>query len=135
MKYLWEMDEQAVIQIIRSFIEQKKFPKTCPKCNRVYQDLADYLVNTTHVGPPMSYDANDNDWRPADPQGTLSLATCTCGTTITVDSAGMPLRTLWRLLIWARRESKRRSQTINALLSEFRDKIDREVLAKQHAKS
>ena len=121
------MNEGTVIDIVRRFIEETKFPKTCPTCERRYESLSEYLAGTRHIGEPLSYDATDDHWQPDAPQGTFSLANCPCGNTLAIDSTGMPNRTLWRLVIWARIESAKRRITIPALLADIRNKIDRQV--------
>ena len=111
---------------------ESKFPKTC-SCGRTFPDLANYLRNTTHLGEPVSYDEPNHPLRRM-PKGTMSFANCTCGTTLTINSKGMPWLTLVRCMLWARRESRRRGITISPLLAHLRDEVDRQVLA-EHAKT
>ncbi len=107
---------------------RKQFPKRCGKCAREFIDLADYLRKTRHAGPPMSYDAEAGDWQPQHPRGTLSIAHCECGSSVSVTSAGMPLPTMWKLLKWGRAECLNRGVTLTALLEDLRRKIDVMVL-------
>ncbi len=120
------MTDADVIRITRLHIESR-FPKTCTSCGRRFATLADYLAQTRHVGPPVSYDAEIGDWAPREPLGTLSLANCTCGSTMVIDSAGMPLKTITQLMTWARQTSKRRGLTMRELLNWVRDQIDAQV--------
>ncbi len=120
------MTDSEVIRLTRLHIESK-FPKTCTSCGKSFATLTDYLVQTRHVGPPVSYDAEVDDWTPSEPLGTLSLANCTCGSTMVVDSGGMPLKTITQLMTWARQTSKRRGLTMRELLNWVRDQIDAQV--------
>ena len=121
------MSEDEVVQIVRQHIESK-FPLTCSKCGHTFSSLKDYLTQTTHVGHPVSYDAEIEDWRPRNPLGTISFANCRCGTTLSISSQGMGLLTIWRLMRWARTESHSRGVSMGELLNDLRKKIDRQVL-------
>lgn len=122
------MTETDVIQAMREHLEGL-FPKTCPNCQRQFATLREYLLNTTHQGPAIPYDAQFDDWRPMKPIGTVTLANCPCGTTLALSSHGMPLLHLWRLLNWARIETQRRGQSPGELLDYLREKICQQVLA------
>ena len=121
------MNENDVVAVVRAHIETQ-FPKVCSKCGRAFASLKDYLQCTTHVGKPISYDAELKKWRPCRPVGTLSFANCPCGTTLAISSDGMGVMVMWRLLRWARKESTRRSISVGELLDGVREKIDRQVL-------
>ena len=105
------------------------FPKVCSKCRRRFETLREYLQITRHVGSAMPYDAELGDWTPAQPVGTLTLANCPCGNTLSLSSDGMPLLQLWALLNWARSETKRRGMSPQELLNHLRAEITRQVLA------
>jgi hypothetical protein len=62
------------------------------------------------------------------PLGPIAHATCTCGNTLTIGSEGIPKAQLVELISWAKADSHRRSISMNVLLRELRDRIDREVL-------
>jgi len=121
------LNEHDVVAIVRAHIETK-FPKSCSKCGRTFASLKEYLQTTTHVGNPVSYDADLKSWRPFKPVGTLSFANCKCGTTLAISSDGMGLVVMWRLLRWARKESTARNISVGELLDGVREKIDRQVL-------
>ena len=105
------MNEHDVVAVVRAHIETK-FPKVCTKCGRTFASLKEYLQGTTHVGNPVSYDADMKNWNPFKPVGTLSFANCPCGTTLAVCSDGMGVIVMCRLLRWARRESDRRNISV-----------------------
>ena len=105
------------------------FPKTCRHCHRRFASLREFLELTTPQGPAIPYDAQVGDWRPAEPMGTVTLANCRCGTTLALSSHGMPLPILWKLLNWARVETKRHGVSPQELLGYLRDEITRQVLA------
>ena len=121
------MKEHDVVAVVRAHIE-RKFPKTCSKCGRTFASLKEYLQCTTHIGNPVSYDADLKNWRPFKPVGTLSFANCSCGTTLAISSDGLGVIVMWRLLRWARTESARRNISVGELLDGVRQKIDRQVL-------
>ena len=122
------MVESEVIVVMRQHLEGK-FPKQCGVCERTYANLKDYLLHTTHVGPPKSYDADFGVFRPLRPIGTMSLANCSCGNTLVIDSDGMSLMTLWRLMGWLQGEMIRSRQKPSVILEELRRSIDEVTLA------
>jgi hypothetical protein len=121
------MNEAEVIEIMREYLATQ-FPKVCKCCGRQYNSLAQYLRETRHLGKPLSYDADIGDWQPKKPMGTLSMATCSCGTTLAISSAGMDLNTLLRLMNWAREETQSRGIGLSDVLEDLRAKIDQAVL-------
>ena len=126
------MTEAEVIVVMRRHLEGK-FPKKCSFCDRTYVDLKDYLLHTTHVGPPKSYDIELGVHRPTQPIGTMSVANCSCGNTLVIDSSGMELTTLWRLMAWLVGEMVKRRQSSSKVLEALRASIDRATLADQPA--
>ncbi len=104
------------------------FPKVCPVCNRTYDTFRDYLLIAKPEGSAISYDAEVDDWNPANPIGTLTFANCPCGNTLALSSEGMPLLRLWSLLNWARIETKKRNQSPEELINYLRDQITQQVL-------
>jgi hypothetical protein len=121
------MQEHDVIKVMLDYIS-KQFPKKCSCCGRLYASLAEYLRSTTHVGKPVSLDADFGDWQPAQPIGVISCANCSCGSTMAITSDGMGIITLLRLMNWARRETKRRGVGMSDLLADLRTKIDKIAL-------
>lgn len=120
------MTEDDVVRIVRLYIEGL-FPRVCPNCGRRFVSLRDYLEKTTHLASPILYD-DITDSVPQNPIGPMSLANCTCGTTMTVSSSGISAAQMIELLTWARTESHRRSISVRELLGHIRDRIDRQVL-------
>ncbi len=120
------MDEDQVVKIIISHLSTR-FPKTCSLCGRQYDSLSYFLKNTTNIGNPISYDAEDENWEPNEQLGTACYSNCACGTTMTLDSLGMERRIVWRLLRWAREESKKLGLDTSHLLSHICQKILHEI--------
>jgi hypothetical protein len=120
------MDEDDVVRIVRSYIEGL-FPKVCPNCGMRFDSLREYLQSTTHLESPILYDTIHEEI-PSQPLGPLSLANCACGTTLTINSRGLPTDQLIQLLEWARIECNKRSIGVRDLLRHIRDRIDRQVL-------
>ena len=127
------MQEKDVIEIMRNHIS-KQFPKECTCCGKRYNSFAEFIRNTTYVGKPISYDAEQEDWQPERPIGTIGMSNCSCGTTLTIGSKGMDLKTLWRLMNWARKETKKRGIMMSDLLESLRSKIDKSVLQAESKK-
>jgi hypothetical protein len=120
------MTEADVVEVMRAYLSTQ-FPKKC-QCGRLYSSLEDYLRNTTHTGKPISYDADMENWQPKLPIGTVSMANCSCGSTLAVSSKGMNLITLLRLMFWARIETRSRGIGMSELLEDLRSKVDKVVL-------
>ncbi|MFC1514208.1 hypothetical protein ACFL5P_04270 [candidate division KSB1 bacterium] len=117
------MTENDVVEILHKFIA-KKFLLVCFICGYRYQTLADFLRYTNHVGKPVSYDAEMGNWRPFKPLGAFFMANCSCDTTISINSDGMSLIIMLRMLHWAKKESAKRSISVKELLEGIRNKID-----------
>ncbi|MFI5362027.1 MAG: hypothetical protein ACHQ49_08675 [Elusimicrobiota bacterium] len=121
------MTAEDAIRLTREHVE-RQFPKRCQACGAEFASLVDYLRRTKHVGDPASYD-DESEPRPRDPMGIFAFANCRCGSTLTITSEGMSLLTLWRLMGWARAESRRRGVGFGQVVAWVRDEIDRRVLA------
>jgi hypothetical protein len=118
---------EEAVRVIRAHVEGK-FPKTCTLCERVFFTLFDYVRGTRPVGEPVSYDAVLEDWTPTEPIGTYTLVLCSCGTSLAIDSSGMNLLMLWRLMRFARKETRRTGETVSALLERIRKEVHRQVI-------
>jgi hypothetical protein len=118
--------EDDAVRIVRSYIEGL-FPKVCPRCGRRFATLPEYLRSTTHLGSPTLYEGA-GDEASASPLGPITHATCSCGNTLTIASAGLPKAQLVELITWAKADSLRRSIGMTELLRQLRDRIDREAL-------
>lgn len=111
------MTEAEVAQTIVKHAEGF-FPKTCPTCQRRYTTLHEYVTVTKPVGPYVSYDVESTRRTPA--IGTLALANCPCGNTLSLSTDGLPIDTRTRLLEWVRAEAVRRNVTHTTVLSDLR---------------
>ena len=92
-----EVKEDDVIRIMREHLEGL-FPKVCSNCGRRFATLREYLLVTEHKDSAMPYDADMGDWKPINPLGTFTYASCPCVNTLALSSRGMPLSQLWPLL-------------------------------------
>jgi len=120
--------EAQVIDLVRRHMEAQ-FPKTCSRCGVVFASVAAYHRAVQHIGDPMSFDGTIEKLEPAKSIGAVSLANCTCGTTLSITTRGMSPTDLQRVMGWARLESKRRNLDERKVLAELRAKIIAEVLA------
>ena len=128
------MTEVEAIREIRDYLEGL-FPKSCPNCQRHFANLREFVQFTTHQGVPISYDVQAGDWQPLKPLGTVAMSNCACGSTLVLSSHTMPLPRLWRLLNWARTETRRGNVTPQELLVRLRGKICEQVLAETESGS
>lgn len=105
------------------------FPKTCPKCKHTFATYQDYLKNTTPIGSPVSYDIEFDNLKPSQTTGNLSLANCSCGSTMALSSEGMPLEQIWQVLRWVKTEADRQKVEIRTILEHLRTEVRRRGLA------
>lgn len=120
------MTEAKAIAMMIGHLEGQ-FPKSCPKCNRRFENLRDFYTHTEPSGDPISYDLELGDVTPAHPVGAVAMSNCPCGTTLALTSDGMPLLRLWSLLRWAKNESEARGITIRELLKHLRREVRQKV--------
>lgn len=118
------MNEQKVIEIIHNFLETK-FPHTCPCCGKEFSTLKDFIQNTKSVGSPISY---DEEKLPLKPIGTYAHYNCICGSTVILGSKGMNILTLWRLMLWGRKQARLKGVSMSDILLDIRKKVDKKVL-------
>lgn len=121
------MTEEEALQIIKKHVHNQ-FPKICNCCGKKYKTFFEFITSTKYVGPPISYDLANEDFRPKKPIGTLGYVNCKCGSTIALSSQGIKLRTLWKLFDWARKETKRKGISFSEFLSYVRERVDKSVL-------
>jgi hypothetical protein len=121
------LTDAECVQLVHGYIEGL-FPKQCPNCERVFAAYRDYLLNTKHIGLPISYDVEFDDWTPAESSGNLSLANCACGTTLALSSENMPVVQIWQVLKWVKIATERRSCHVREVLSYLRDEVARRGL-------
>lgn len=105
------------------------FPRSCPKCKRTFASYREYLLETKHIGSPISYDIEFDDLKPSRTSGNLSLANCPCGNTIALSSEGMPLNQIWQVLKWVKIEAERRNTDVQKILEHLRTEVSRRGLA------
>ena len=122
------MTEAEVVKTLREHFECL-FPKVCPKCNRCFTTLREYILITKRLGPSISYDAELGDWNTSRPIGSVALANCPCGNTLALGTEGMSLPRRLLLLNWVRIETHRRGLSPSELLDYLRDEIRKQVLA------
>lgn len=120
-------DDEAASIMHRHFASL--FPKTCPRCQRSYESLRDYVQSTRPLGPTIAYDAELGDWHTTNPIGALILSNCACGDTLALSSDGIPLREMSALLHWIRITSRQRNQTPRALLGSMRQRLREQIMA------
>jgi len=121
------MNINQATEITRKYIESQ-FPRTCYNCGQTYQSLFEYLIKTKHLGDPIAYDGVELKVDQQNPTGVASYANCVCGSTLAITSQAMKLLTYWRLIFWAKIESKKQKISVNELLRQMRNKIDGQVL-------
>ena len=121
------MTENNVVQILHEYFESL-FPKVCSSCNRSFATLGEYIQITERTGPPMSYDAELENWNTTKPIGSFALANCPCGSTLALSTISMQLPLRLELLNWVRIETHWRGVSASELLELLRDKVRERVL-------
>ena len=114
-------EAEATTIVMRHF--ESLFPKRCTSCGREYQTLRDYILSTTPVGLPRSYDADYGEWDTRQPLGSQALANCPCGTTLAVTTDGMAPAQRLALLQWMKAETERLGQPATEILERMRRTI------------
>lgn len=117
-------EEQAINEIVKHMNSQ--FPKKCSNCGKLYKSYKDFLINAKRVGNPVPHD--DDEKLPKRPIGTYTYYNCECNTTIVIGSRGMNLVTILNLMLWGRKERKKRGITLEQLLIHVRESVDKTVL-------
>jgi hypothetical protein len=121
------MTEDEVVRILCEHFESL-FPKVCPSCDRCFLSLQEYILVTIRVGPSVSYDAAMGDWQTRQPIGTVVMANCSCGSTLTLSTKTMVLARRLAILNWVRTETQQRGVSPSELLEYLRDKVRKRVL-------
>ena len=124
------MSETEVIRVIREHVEGL-FPKTCNACKKVFPNYREYLLNTSRLGNPVSYDMELGNLRPENASGNIALANCRCGNTLVISSSGMPLIQIWQILSWVKAETSRRGVKTQEVICYLRDTVEKQALANQ----
>jgi hypothetical protein len=108
---------------------ERHFPKTCPNCNRCFEDLRSYIVGTKRVGQTISYDAEIEDWKPQSPLGAIAMTNCPCGSTLALTTHGMDLPDIHAILAWVKEEKHRQGCDAIEIIDQIRDEIRKRILA------
>jgi hypothetical protein len=124
------MTEDQVAIIIKQYVESL-FPKTCPCCQRVYNTLREYLLVTTPIGLPISYDVDLGNKNPEKIIGTIASFNCPCGTTLSISSEQMEHNQRVALLDWLFQETAVQGVGASELLDRLRTKVSQLVLEEQ----
>lgn len=129
-KIIWpiEVTDDEIIQMMREHFESL-FPRVCPKCNRRFATLSDYIKETKPVGPAIPYDAEMRNWKPSEPIGGVAFSQCPCGHTIALSTEGMTLSRIHLVLDWIKRETELRKITPRELVDYLRAEVRKRVLS------
>jgi len=122
-----KLTEADAIRLTLAHVESL-FPKTCNKCNKVFENYREYLLNTERAGVPLSYDIELDNWTPINSSGNVALANCRCGNTLAISSHGMPLMQIWQILNWVRIETKKRGVKTQDIMCYLRDEVEKNAL-------
>ena len=122
------MTDEQVSKIILAAVE-KNFPKDCTCCGHRSQSYREYLQVASPLGPPLSYDAAFENWRPSKPLGFLAYWTCNfCSNTLTTNINALEVDTIWQLLSWVKEQTKQRGISSSALLKDIQGKMMKQAL-------
>ena len=120
------MDKKEAVKLALEF-SSRLFPRKCGCCGKHYDSLKEYLSSTTKIDRPISYDAEDGDFRPTDPLGTFSMHNCSCGSTLVISTMGMDLDLLWRYMDWVKAEAKKQNVSMRVILENLRIEVHKAV--------
>ena len=122
------MTEKQVIKTILTAVEEN-FPKDCTSCRHRFHTYKDYIQETTLLGTPISYDAENKNWLPGTPLGFHSYCKCNyCSNTLTTNIDSLKRDTTWHLLAWIKEETKNRGVSSREILNDIREKMRKHVL-------
>jgi hypothetical protein len=122
------MTDAEALQAVRRHFESL-FPKTCSACGRRFATLREYILITKRIGPAMSWDAELGDWKTAAPLGSVALANCSCGSTLSLTTEGMELSERQALLSWVKSATQQRGASPSEVLEQLRDDVRKEILS------
>jgi hypothetical protein len=119
-------DDEVAAFAIRFY--SSLFPRECQHCGQRFSTLRQWIETTTPLRGAMSFDAEEGEWAPPEPLGTVVFANCPCGDTLalTTDRAALEMR--HRLLDWIRVETARRGISASELIDSIREKVGSAVL-------
>ncbi len=123
------MTEDDVIQTLYEHFKSL-FPRVCPKCSRRFVTLRGYIQITKRIGLPVCYDVKLGHPGTELPIGSLAMANCPCGSTLSLTTEGIPLPVRLELLNWVMIEKDRRGVSSSELLEYLRDEIRKRALGK-----
>ena len=124
------MTEEQVVETIFTAVANN-FPKDCSCCGHRFHTYNDYIQETSILGTPFSYDAENKDWRPATPLGFHAYCKCNfCSNALTTNIDSLEPDTIWQLLAWIKEETNNRGVSSRELLNEIRGKMRKHVLDK-----
>jgi hypothetical protein len=121
------MTDDEIIQIVLEHCEGL-FPKVCSNCDRFFETLREYILNTKRLGTIICHDAEIGDWEPKRPIGAAAYSNCPCGNTLALTSKGMPISQLHLVLRWVKKETGRRGLSPSELMDYVRDEIRKRVM-------
>ncbi len=119
------MTKQDVINLVRTHIRTTEFPKICSQCGTTYESFKEFLQETTHIGEPVSYDAELNEHQPEHPLGVIAMSHCSCGNAISVSTYAMAKENRLKSIAWIQEESQKQNISRADFLKSMRDEIDR----------
>jgi hypothetical protein len=128
------MTNLEIIRMLRTYYDSL-FPKVCHNCGRSFATLREYFLNTDRLWPTTDLDAELGDFEPLHPFGTMSMANCSCGSTLALSSKDMPVSQNQLLLDWYQVEMPRAGLDQNGLSDYLRVEICKQTLIPETADS
>ena len=121
------MTEDELVKMMRDYFEGL-FPKVCENCGQRFETLREYILKTKRLGDPISYDAEEGNWKPSSPMGGVVMVNCSCGSTLALTTDSMSLSQIHVVLDWIKEECKRQRLNSSQLLNYIRDKVRTQVV-------
>ncbi len=107
------------------------FPRACTACGKRFATLREYILATQPIGATLSYDVELGDWNTTAPLGAAALANCSCGSTLALTTAGLPLPVIQEMLEWIRVQMESRGVSQDIVLGWVRSEVRKRALAEQ----
>lgn len=127
------MNEEYYIEALKTALEGM-FPKICTKCGRRFSTFKEFLLNTSHLGEPIFYDAVSGNTVHCPPYGIVAMFNCSCDTTLAVRITEFPV-TINSLLRWINSDAMKQGVSVDQIMAQIREKVDNKVLADISAKT
>lgn len=102
----------------------EEFPRPCSTCGRVFESFSDFILKTTPIGEPVSYDTMEDLIKDGGhPVGSLSYVNCSCGTTLSIQCGDASSEQYLALVASIDGDARHNGLSVDAVLEILRQEI------------